>query len=79
MNIEELAAAYEAATREFLQIATSVPAEKLDVNDGEVLVAAVVVENVCPAALIPFKVYKPLLLHTALPDPSVVNTALVVV
>jgi hypothetical protein len=35
MNIEELAAAYEAATREFLQIATSVPAEKLDVNDGE--------------------------------------------
>ena len=35
MNIEELAAAYEAATREFLQIATSVPAEKLDVNDGK--------------------------------------------
>jgi len=35
MNIEELASAYEAATREFLQIATSVPAEKLDVNDGE--------------------------------------------
>jgi len=35
MNIEEFAAAYEAATREFLQIATSVPAEKLDVNDGE--------------------------------------------
>jgi len=35
MNIEELAAAYEAATREFLQIAISVPAEKLDVNDGE--------------------------------------------
>jgi hypothetical protein len=35
MSIEELAAAYEAATREFLQIATSVPAEKLDANDGE--------------------------------------------
>ena len=35
MNIEELASAYEAGTREFLQIATSVPAEKLDVNDGE--------------------------------------------
>jgi len=35
MNIEEHAAAYEAATREFLQIATSVPAEKLDVNDGK--------------------------------------------
>ena len=51
----------------------------LDVKDGVVLVAAVVVENVCPDALIPFKVYKPLLLHIALPVPSVVNTALVVV
>ena len=35
MTIEELASAYEAATAEFLQIATSVPAEKLDLNDGE--------------------------------------------
>lgn len=35
MNIEELASAYESATAEFLQIATSVPAEKLDLNDGE--------------------------------------------
>mgnify|MGYP000704351112 CR=1 FL=1 len=35
MNIAEIAAAYEAATKEFLQIATSVPADKLDVNDGE--------------------------------------------
>ena len=35
MNIEELASAYESATAEFLQIATSVPAEKLDLNDGK--------------------------------------------
>lgn len=35
MTIEELASAYEAATAEFLQIARSVPAEKLDLNDGE--------------------------------------------
>ena len=35
MTIEEFASAYEAATSEFLQIATSVPAEKLDLNDGE--------------------------------------------
>lgn len=35
MTIEELASAYEAATVEFLQIAKSVPAEKLDLNDGE--------------------------------------------
>ncbi len=34
-NIEEIAAAYDAATKEFLHIATSVPADKLDVNDGE--------------------------------------------
>ena len=51
----------------------------LDVKDGEVLVAAVVVENVCDAAVIPFKVYNPLLPHTALPVPSFVKTALVVV
>jgi len=42
-----------------------------------VLVEAVVVEKVCAAALIPFKVYNPLLLQTALPVPSVVKTALV--
>ena len=35
MTIEEFASAYEAATAEFLQIARSVPAEKLDLNDGE--------------------------------------------
>lgn len=35
MNIEELASAYEAATKEFLLIATSVPEGKLDLNDGE--------------------------------------------
>ena len=34
-NIQEIAAAYEAATKEFLDIATSVPADKLDLNDGE--------------------------------------------
>jgi len=34
-NIQEIAAAYEAATQEFLLIATSVPADKLDLNDGE--------------------------------------------
>ena len=33
-NFQEIAAAYEAATKEFLHIATSVPADKLDVNDG---------------------------------------------
>ena len=43
------------------------------------LVVAVVVEKVCAAALIPFKVYNPLLLQMALPAPSFVNTALVVV
>ena len=35
INIQEIASAYEAATKEFLQIASSVPADKLDVNDGE--------------------------------------------
>lgn len=35
MNIQELAAAYESATNEFLEIATSVPENKLDVNGGE--------------------------------------------
>ena len=35
MNIDEIASAYEAATKEFLQIATSVPENKLDVNDGQ--------------------------------------------
>jgi hypothetical protein len=35
IKIQELAVAYEAATKEFLEIATSVPADKLDVNDGE--------------------------------------------
>jgi len=35
MNIEEIAAAYEAATQEFLKIAVSVPENKLDLNDGE--------------------------------------------
>jgi hypothetical protein len=35
MSIEEIAAAYEAATKEFLLIATSVPENKLDLNDGE--------------------------------------------
>ena len=35
MNIQEIAAAYEAATKEFLDIALSVPADKLDDNDGE--------------------------------------------
>ena len=35
MNIQEIASAYEAATKEFLHIASSVPADKLDDNDGE--------------------------------------------
>ena len=35
MNIEQIAAAYEAATKEFLLIATCVPNNKLDVNDGQ--------------------------------------------
>ena len=35
INIQDIASAYEAATKEFLQIASSVPADKLDVNDGE--------------------------------------------
>ena len=35
MNIVEIASAYEAATREFLLIATSVPENELDVNDGQ--------------------------------------------
>ena len=35
MNIDQIASAYEAATKEFLQIATSVPENKLDVNDGQ--------------------------------------------
>ena len=43
------------------------------------LVAAVVVENVCDAAVIPFNVYKPLPPHVALPLPSLVKTAPVVV
>ena len=51
----------------------------VEVKDGVVLVDAVVVEKVCEAALIPFKVYNPLLLHTALPAPSFVNTAFAVV
>jgi hypothetical protein len=34
-NIQEIAAAYEAATKEYLDIATSDPADKLDLNDGE--------------------------------------------
>ena len=34
-NIQEIASAYEAATKEFLDIALSVPADKLDDNDGE--------------------------------------------
>ena len=33
--MHEIAAAYEAATKEFLHIALSVPTEKLDFNDGE--------------------------------------------
>jgi hypothetical protein len=47
----------------------------LDVNDGTVLTEVVVVENVCPVAVIPFKVYNPLLPHVALPYASEVNTA----
>lgn len=35
MNIQEIASAYEAATKEFLQIVATVPADKLDINDGE--------------------------------------------
>ena len=35
ITIQEIAAAYEAATKEFLDIALSVPADKLDDNDGE--------------------------------------------
>ena len=35
MSIEELAAAYEAATQEFLAIALSIPEDKLDVSNGE--------------------------------------------
>ena len=35
MNIQEIASAYEAATNEFLEIATSVPENQLDINDGE--------------------------------------------
>jgi len=35
MNIEQIASAYEAATKEFLLIASSAPENKLDVNDGE--------------------------------------------
>jgi hypothetical protein len=35
INIQEIAAAYEAATQEFLHMASTVPADKLDVNDGE--------------------------------------------
>ena len=35
INIQEIASAYEAATKEFLHIASSVPADKLDVNDSE--------------------------------------------
>ncbi len=34
INIQEIAAAYEAATQEFLHMASTVPADKLDVNDG---------------------------------------------
>ena len=32
MNIEQIASAYEAATKEFLLIASSVPENKLDVD-----------------------------------------------
>ena len=46
-----------------------------DVKDGTVLVDVVVVENVCPAAVMPFNVYKPLPPHVALPNASEVNTA----
>lgn len=35
MSIQELAAAYESATNEFLAIATSVAENQLDINDGE--------------------------------------------
>ena len=35
INIQEIASAYEAATKEFLDIALSVPADKLDDNHGE--------------------------------------------
>ena len=35
MNIQELAAAYESATNEFLEIATSVAENQLDISDGE--------------------------------------------
>ena len=35
INIQEIAGAYEAATKEFLHIASAVPADKLDLNDGE--------------------------------------------
>ena len=34
-DIQEIAAAYEVATKEFLHIALSVPIDKLDLNDGE--------------------------------------------
>lgn len=35
IDIQEIATAYEAATKEFLDIATSVSIEKLDLSDGE--------------------------------------------
>lgn len=35
MNIADLAKAYEAATREFLAVAESVPESKLDIHSGE--------------------------------------------
>ena len=34
-NIQEIAGAYEAATKEFLHIASTVPEDKMDLNDGE--------------------------------------------
>jgi hypothetical protein len=52
----------------------AVPADtELVIPTGEVFI--LVVENVCDAAVIPFKVYSPLLPHVALPYASDVNTA----
>ena len=48
-------------------------------KDGEVLVEVVVAANVCPVAVMPFNVYNPLPPHVALPLPSLVRTAPVVV
>jgi hypothetical protein len=51
----------------------------VEVKDGEVLVEVVVAANVWPVAVIPFNVYNPLPPHVALPLPSLVKTAPVVV